>query len=180
MKCRDCQPDRRTNYFRTAPSRNEAAKAPDGVRPGQKMDEKKGSRRASLFRMWSGRRVSNSRPQPWQGCALPTELLPHFSALLPICHLHDALFFKRSHQHSLEFYTKKRRVRNDVAGIFCCDCLSALKKGPGPDHRRPACGHYAPCPRAVSRIGTYPHSRRGDRWCFRSPDENIRPTNKLR
>ena len=28
---------------------------------------------------WSGRRGSNSRPQPWQGCALPTELLPHFS-----------------------------------------------------------------------------------------------------
>ena len=27
-------------------------------------------------REWSGRRVSNSRPQPWQGCALPTELLP--------------------------------------------------------------------------------------------------------
>ncbi len=27
-------------------------------------------------RNWSGRRVSNSRPQPWQGCALPTELLP--------------------------------------------------------------------------------------------------------
>src|SRR5690606_25579619 len=30
---------------------------------------------------WSGKRVSNSRPQPWQGCALPTELFPHF--LLP-------------------------------------------------------------------------------------------------
>ncbi len=26
---------------------------------------------------WSGRRVSNSRPIPWQGIALPTELLPH-------------------------------------------------------------------------------------------------------
>ena len=26
--------------------------------------------------MWSGKRDSNSRPQPWQGCALPTELLP--------------------------------------------------------------------------------------------------------
>ena len=26
---------------------------------------------------WSGRRDSDSRPQPWQGCALPTELLPH-------------------------------------------------------------------------------------------------------
>ena len=25
---------------------------------------------------WSGRRVSNSRPIPWQGIALPTELLP--------------------------------------------------------------------------------------------------------
>src|SRR5688572_9010943 len=33
-------------------------------------------RRASRSRIWSGRRVSNSRPQPWQGCALPTELLP--------------------------------------------------------------------------------------------------------
>ena len=29
-------------------------------------------------KFWSGRRVSNSRPQPWQGCALPTELLPRF------------------------------------------------------------------------------------------------------
>ena len=28
----------------------------------------------------SGRRGSNPRPQPWQGCALPTELLPHLSA----------------------------------------------------------------------------------------------------
>jgi hypothetical protein len=27
--------------------------------------------------MLSGRRGSNPRPQPWQGCALPTELLPH-------------------------------------------------------------------------------------------------------
>ncbi len=25
----------------------------------------------------SGRRDSDPRPQPWQGCALPTELLPH-------------------------------------------------------------------------------------------------------
>ena len=30
---------------------------------------------------WSGRRGSDSRPQPWQGCALPTELLPHDGAL---------------------------------------------------------------------------------------------------
>ena len=28
------------------------------------------------FGIWSGKRDSNSRPQPWQGCALPTELFP--------------------------------------------------------------------------------------------------------
>ena len=27
----------------------------------------------------SGKRDSNPRPQPWQGCALPTELFPHVS-----------------------------------------------------------------------------------------------------
>ncbi len=32
--------------------------------------------RLGLFRIWSGKRDSNSRPQPWQGCALPTELFP--------------------------------------------------------------------------------------------------------
>ena len=35
--------------------------------------------RASINRKgnkWSGKRDSNSRPQPWQGCALPTELFP--------------------------------------------------------------------------------------------------------
>ena len=26
---------------------------------------------------WSGKRDSNPRPQPWQGCALPAELFPH-------------------------------------------------------------------------------------------------------
>ena len=26
---------------------------------------------------WSGQRGSNPRPQPWQGCALPTEPCPH-------------------------------------------------------------------------------------------------------
>ena len=31
----------------------------------------------SSLNFWSGKRGSNSRPQPWQGCALPTELFPH-------------------------------------------------------------------------------------------------------
>ena len=29
-----------------------------------------------VFYNWSGKRDSNSRPQPWQGCALPAELFP--------------------------------------------------------------------------------------------------------
>src|SRR5205823_9921058 len=29
--------------------------------------------------IWSGKRGSNSRPVPWQGTALPTELFPHLS-----------------------------------------------------------------------------------------------------
>ena len=31
--------------------------------------------------MLSGKRDSNSRPQPWQGCALPTELFPQLVVL---------------------------------------------------------------------------------------------------
>ena len=29
--------------------------------------------------LWSGKRDSDPRPQPWQGCALPTELFPHMT-----------------------------------------------------------------------------------------------------
>ena len=35
--------------------------------------------RQTCQKFWSGKRVSNSRPQPWQGCALPTELFPQSS-----------------------------------------------------------------------------------------------------
>src|SRR5205823_13762244 len=35
---------------------------------------------SALPKDWSGKGVSNSRPQPWQGCALPTELFPHWAA----------------------------------------------------------------------------------------------------
>lgn len=36
----------------------------------------RGSRCTGRRKVWSGKRDSNSRPQPWQGCALPTELFP--------------------------------------------------------------------------------------------------------
>ena len=34
-------------------------------------------RHLGIYISMSGKRGSNSRPQPWQGCALPTELFPH-------------------------------------------------------------------------------------------------------
>ena len=38
--------------------------------------KKPAKRRFNILFHWSGKRDSNSRPQPWQGCALPTELFP--------------------------------------------------------------------------------------------------------
>ncbi len=36
---------------------------------------------------WSGKRDSNSRPRPWQGRALPTELFPPFFELTDLLNL---------------------------------------------------------------------------------------------
>ena len=48
-------------------------------RSSRKKAKQKGERQSPFpLNAWSGKRVSNSRPQPWQGCALPTELFPHF------------------------------------------------------------------------------------------------------
>ena len=42
--------------------------------------QKRGSKSFPFFAaIWSGKSGSNRRPQPWQGCALPTELFPHFT-----------------------------------------------------------------------------------------------------
>ena len=40
-------------------------------------DKKKRKTEGLRFLVWSGKRGSNSRPQPWQGCALPAELHSH-------------------------------------------------------------------------------------------------------
>ena len=37
--------------------------------------------RYTILAYWSGRPGSNRRPQPWQGCALPTELLPQMGRI---------------------------------------------------------------------------------------------------
>ncbi len=67
--------NRRTRLCR--PLHSHSATQPRAERKGVKNN--KGRQRhapPSLSGIWSGQRDSNSRPQPWQGCALPTELCP--------------------------------------------------------------------------------------------------------
>ena len=52
----------------------------EGTTPTRSPDKK--GKPGLPFGIWSGKRGSNSRPQPWQGCALPAELFPHTSDLL--------------------------------------------------------------------------------------------------
>src|SRR5690606_16401463 len=73
-----CDTPRSTADYTHGPGRPDAAgRAPllgCGVRRGKMKRPKHVAWAFSEF--WSGKRVSNSRPQPWQGCALPTELFP--------------------------------------------------------------------------------------------------------
>ena len=66
----------------------------------------------------SGKRDSNSRPQPWQGCALPTELFPqknihksmrspYLYALPPNCECKGILFLVCHQTFPLFFVTKQ-------------------------------------------------------------------------
>ena len=63
-----------------------------------------------LVRNWSGKRDSNSRPRPWQGRALPTELFP----------------LKEDNYRSLQGFGNPNRADNAVLP----DCLPdpALRK----------------------------------------------------
>ncbi len=62
----------------------------------------------------SGKRDSNSRPQPWKGCALPTELFPHiikelFSNISCTVEKHT-LGNARTYHHSLIISTLKTLI----------------------------------------------------------------------
>jgi hypothetical protein len=68
------------------PVHNRFAIAPQGELLPRKI---KGKRERFPGKFWSGKRDSNSRPIPWQGIALPTELFPQKtkSALYGYCQL---------------------------------------------------------------------------------------------
>ena len=58
----------------------------------------------------SGKRDSDPRPQPWQGCALPTELFPQFFLLLRSVPLNASAkvlhFFEPTKFFNVFFYKK--------------------------------------------------------------------------
>ena len=58
----------------------------------------------------SGKRDSNSRPQPWQGCALPTELFPRCLGLQIY-----ALFLKAQNKKQYFFKTFQIMSHNTVS-----------------------------------------------------------------
>ena len=90
--------------------------------------------------MKSEKRDSNSRPQPWQGCALPTELFSHFiimviePVLLSSCkyklsiRLHKLLIKKKQKK----IVSIKRRFFRDM--IISCNkyYIKKLKSIPAP------------------------------------------------
>ena len=67
----------------------------------------------------SGKRGSNSRPQPWQGCALPTELFPRFCEFslqyhISLPRLETLLFCGKVVLYQLSYFRVSAKL-----GIFC-------------------------------------------------------------
>ena len=58
-----------------------------------------------LSSFWSGKRGSDPRPQPWQGCALPTELFPRSVSRLGLQIYNDILNPQKNLQFFREIYT---------------------------------------------------------------------------
>ena len=112
---------------------------------------KKGSQLSFPLEFWSGRRVSNSRPQPWQGCALPTELLPHWSfyfLLLPSCCTASAFAGAGEESRTLDLNLGKvalyqlsySRIRTAILLLFatvyqCCFTADPVFTGAGEESR---------------------------------------------
>ena len=85
----------RRSVTRAARTRNAPVESDEGNASRHVTITKKKRKPKLPLHIWSGKRVSNSRPQPWQGCALPTELFPH----LP---LHSVVTFS-AHQQVLNY-----------------------------------------------------------------------------
>ena len=105
----------------------------DGSKETGRLSNKKGPSAKDLL---SGKRDSDPRPQPWQGCALPTELFPQYS---PQCKRLYQLSYFRKIMCSEDLGTLYLSLRDGkyranfsfckiFAGIFS---RQGIKNGPG-------------------------------------------------
>ena len=98
--------------------------------------KKRRSRVVRLFFAWSGRRGSNSLPPPWQGGALPDELLPrllYFSDFYIICN--RSLFVKANSRkifRSFPHREKRGRPAPPSSLLFSLE----LRRTGGPGERQ--------------------------------------------
>src|ERR1035437_6057685 len=76
----------------------------------------------SLF-VQSGKRDSNPRPQPWQGCALPTELFPRGSGVADAVAHHDV----RTRSGPRRFAARTRPSDHGGEGDRTPDLLNAIQ-----------------------------------------------------
>ena len=87
---------------------------------------------------WSGKRDSDSRPRPWQGRALPTELFPHYGG----AKVNSFFISANIHQKKMRFFNLFFMfcLMNSflllvfrvlcICNSYCCDESQLVKKLP--------------------------------------------------
>src|SRR5437660_958106 len=89
------------------------------------------STRLPVWSLESGKRDSNPRPQPWQGCALPTELFPRRGAAGATPRLQSAVAITQAGCDSGGEGNRTPDLLNAI------QALSQLSYAPGSDSRTP-------------------------------------------
>ncbi len=103
------------------------------------------------FGIWSGRRVSNSRPQPWQGCALPTELLPRALQKWDV-----STHFTTVKLSARNTFRKRRALTSIRSGTarLCAGSTASTKPSAPPPRRSARCRSCARRRRRTADRGT--------------------------
>ena len=79
----------------------------------------------SFWPLWSGKRDSDPRPQPWQGCALPTELFPHYITNFPF--RESLTFYSRGFIHPPPDVCEPCNLEESLS-LSDCECKDMSKK----------------------------------------------------
>src|SRR5690606_23517526 len=108
-------------------ARGEPGHSPPGAREHGKNGKRPFFKRRRALEFCSGKLVSNSRPQPWQGCALPTELFPHLHETAWCC----ACFVLRDVTITQIFYCATHiALPHPTCDSECLACVTSLPNHP--------------------------------------------------